>query len=145
MHIKLKDFQALNATRTQQGMEPLANVRNAAVGSLRHSDPSETARRKLSFAAFELIHQGNASSRYTMQTDSMQWLEGRGFDTLQPHCKVVKGIERALIAGEVLLQDRDKLPFQIDGFVLKLNNLQVPHLTRGQTLGVVLCLECVHC
>lgn len=125
VYIALADFQAVNAARTQQGMDLLSNARNAAVGSLRHSDPAETSRRKLSFAAFELIQQSRTGGHCSTQTDAVQQLASWGFATLQPYIKKVKGIDQAIEAGKHLLQQRSTLPFQIDGYVLKLNDLQV--------------------
>lgn len=125
VYIALADFQAVNDARAQQGGEPLSNPRNAAVGSLRHSDPTETARRKLSFAAFELIQHGDGAGHCSTQTEAVQRLESWGFATLQPHIRTATGIDEAIEAGEHLLQQRDTLPFQIDGYVLKLNDVKV--------------------
>ncbi|NJR42750.1 MAG: hypothetical protein HC767_08870 [Akkermansiaceae bacterium] len=126
VYIALADFQAVNAARAQHGLEPLSNARNAAVGSLRHSDPAESARRKLSFAAFEWIQQWHTGGHCGTQADAVQQLASWGFATLQPYSKKVTGIDQAIEAGAQLLQQRSTLPFQIDGYVLKLNNLQVP-------------------
>lgn len=125
VYIALADFQAVNEARAEQGMEPLSNARNAAVGSLRHSDPTETARRKLSFLAFELIQQDGTGRHCSTQTEAVQRLASWGFGNLQPHIKQVTGIDQAIRVGERLLQQRDTLPFQIDGYVLKLNDLKV--------------------
>jgi DNA ligase (NAD+) len=138
VYIALADFQAVNTARAQRGEEPFSNARNAAVGSLRHSDPVEVARRKLRFVAFELIHRGLATDRCSTQMDAVQQLASWGFATLQPYTKQVKGINQAIEAGEHLLQQRNKLPFQVDGYVLKLNDLQVPLCTQLLPLSTLL-------
>jgi DNA ligase (NAD+) len=121
----LADFQAVNAARAQAGEEPLSNARNAAVGSLRHSNPTETASRKLRFVAFQLLATGLSVGSCLTHIDAVQRLESWGFATLQPYSKKVKGIDKAIKAGERLLEQRGSLPFQVDGYVLKLNDLQV--------------------
>jgi DNA ligase (NAD+) len=114
-------FFALNKKLIGQGLEPFANPRNAAAGSLRQIDPSITATRPLSFFPFEVSNAdelGLASDQ-----DAIDLLEAAGFPVHRGHQH--SGANRDFL--EKLHADyqdqRGELPFEIDGLVIKVDDL----------------------
>ena len=111
------DFIALNETSDKK----FANPRNAAAGSLRQLNPAITASRKLS--AFGYTY-GELSSRdWNTQSEYFDRLESWGFKTTRPwahHAQSVADVQK--IYNDVMLQ-RDEIPFDIDGLVIKVNNI----------------------
>lgn len=116
------DFLALNETMLAQGQKPFANPRNAAAGSLRQLDPAVTARRPLSLFAYA---QGHASERCA----ATHWAY---LEKLREWGFVVNPLSRAIAhASEIpayiedLARDRASLPYDIDGVVFKLDDLDL--------------------
>lgn len=125
VYISHEDFEGLNREREQHGLEPFSNARNAAAGSLRLPDPVKAAGRRLRFVAFECMPGQGGGVFAARHTDAMRELGTMGFETLEPHSKVAHGVEAAIGAAEGMLASRGELPFQADGFVIKLNRLAV--------------------
>lgn len=114
-------FEALNADARNRGEKVFVNPRNAAAGSLRQLDPKMTAARPLAFYAYglgETIGFKDARSHASV-------LEGlRDFGL--PVCtniQVVKGVEGCLGFYRDMGRQRSQLPYDIDGVVYKVNNL----------------------
>ena len=97
------------------------NPRNAAAGSLRQLDPAITAQRPLEFFCHSLGTREGGSSR-TGHAETLVQLRSWGLRT-NPQNETVQGIESCLIAYQRLLETRDKLPYEIDGVVYKVNGL----------------------
>ncbi len=118
-----KEFESLNAERQDRGEETFANPRNAASGSLRQLDPQETARRPLYFFAYGLgsVENNGDFSRASL-SDAMKEVENLGF-SISPGFKTVKGIEALRSAYRDAEEGRDSLPFEVDGIVIKVNDL----------------------
>jgi len=114
----LAEFEALNKRLVEANDEPFANPRNAAAGTIRQLDPSITASRKLDFYAYEV--RGEVESRFATQTDAAETLEAWGFH-LDASATTVSGIDAAMRYHAQLEERRDKLPFEIDGIVIKLD------------------------
>lgn len=148
--ISLADFEELNRERMASGEEPFASARNAAAGSLRLPDPQRAAGRRLRFVAFELLHGQGLPQRpeegacaaglvVARHTEAMEELGRLGFDTLAACTRVEHGLEAAIHAAEQMMATRADLPFQADGFVIKLNCLAVrtrgAHSRAGITAG----------
>lgn len=120
--ISLAGFQRLNEAAKERGDKLFANPRNAAAGSLRQLDPAITSQRPLEFYAygiglvtgFEMPDQQDA-----MLKQLMAW----GL-RINPLMKVVKGAEGCLHYYEKIGAERDKLPYEIDGVVYKVNDIQ---------------------
>lgn len=118
-----KEFESLNAERQERGEETFANPRNAASGSLRQLDPQETARRPLYFFAYGLGSvENNGEFSRTSLSESMKEVEALGF-SISPGFKTVKGIEALRKAYRDAEEGRDSLPFEVDGIVIKVNDL----------------------
>jgi DNA ligase (NAD+) len=118
-----KEFEALNAERQERGEETFANPRNAASGSLRQLDPQETARRPLYFFAYGLGRvENNGNFAVANISDAMGEVEALGF-SISPGYKTVKGIEALCRAYREAEEGRESLPFEVDGIVIKVNDL----------------------
>lgn len=116
-------FEAMNARAREQDSKVFANPRNAAAGSLRQLDPRITAQRPLIFTAYQVAQ---ISQEITLETHSaaMQQLEAWGFK-ISRQLQLAQGEQGLIDYCEQLAQQRDALPFDIDGAVLKLNNLRL--------------------
>lgn len=117
--LKLQDFRSLNAERARQGEPLFANPRNAAAGSVRQLDPKVTASRPLSFFAYSVLSSNEMEWR--SQSEAMGYLESAGFE-VQKTSFVSRDIERILAFYRSMLEERDRLPFEIDGIVVKVNS-----------------------
>ncbi len=119
--IPKKDFERLNAEQLKAGGKLFANPRNAAAGSLRQLDPRITAARPLSFLPWGLgeVRGGEVAGDHAGVAARLREWGFRVTDLF----KVVKGIEGCLDFYARLGAKRDKLPFEIDGVVYKVNDL----------------------
>ena len=122
-----KEFEALNEERVSRGEESFANPRNAASGSLRQLDPRETARRPLWFFAYGIgvVESEDARlSDLTMQPldQVMRFVSELGF-SISPGFRTVRGSKAMLEAYQKAEAERDALPFEIDGLVIKVNDI----------------------
>jgi DNA ligase (NAD+) len=122
-----KEFEALNAERLTRGEETFANPRNAASGSLRQLDPQETARRPLWFFAYgvgvvETLDQATQAIINEPLSKVMKHVESFGF-SISPGFRVVRGVSAVLEAYRRAEAERDSLPFEVDGLVIKVNDV----------------------
>ncbi|MCU7852039.1 MAG: NAD-dependent DNA ligase LigA [Candidatus Thiodiazotropha sp. (ex Monitilora ramsayi)] len=125
-----KGFEALNQRARDAGEKTFVNPRNAAAGSLRQLDPRLTAKRPLSFFAYGL---GEISSGQIAESQSacMSRLKDWGLP-VSPLFKVVADIAACVRYYQSISQQRDKLPYDIDGVVFKVDQLELQ-----QKLGAV--------
>lgn len=123
-------FERLNRLAVEKEEKTFANPRNAAAGSLRQLDPSVAASRPLAFYAYS-VNQGLPSSIET-QSAALEWLKEIGFTVSD--FEVVQNPRAAQAYYESAIEMRDELPFEIDGMVIKVNNLalqqQLGYLSR---------------
>lgn len=112
-------FEQLNQAREEKGQPLFANPRNAAAGSLRQLDPSVAAERKLDILIFNLQLADGVSSQTHGET--LDYLKARKFKVIPYQlCKTAaEAIEMIRSIGE----NRYEYPFDIDGAVIKLNDL----------------------
>ncbi len=115
------DFDRLNQSQRDKGEKDFANPRNAAAGSLRQIDPRITASRPLTFYAYGT----GEFERKTLIRHSqlLDLLERMGFHVTDKR-KIKKGVEGLLDYYREIGSERDKLPFQIDGVVYKVDDLE---------------------
>ncbi len=118
-----KNFIKLNKAREQAGEELFANPRNVAAGSIRQLDPKITASRPLTafwygFGAYE------GKNKPKTQEEILMVLQEWGFLVSKDHalCKGPKEVEKFYIG---IKDKREKLPFDIDGIVVKVNSLKL--------------------
>ena len=114
-------FEELNREARRKGEKEFANPRNAAAGSLRQLDPRVTARRPLAFFAYGW---GELSVRSLAGTHSasMNILRGYGLP-VSPELKVLRGVEACLEYHGAMLEKRERLDYDIDGVVFKVDRL----------------------
>jgi len=115
------DFEALNEERGKRGDPFFANPRNAAAGSLRQLDPSITAGRPLR-AFFYGIGTFLAEKEFLTQIEMLNQLQRWG-PPVNPRSRVCHGIVEAIGYYEKMAEERESLPYEIDGVVIKVNNL----------------------
>ena len=117
--IEIKDFEALNQRLSQAGERTYQNPRNTAAGSLRQLDPSLTAARPLTLLVYTIVaHEGLVPST---QMERLSFLQQLGFPV--PAVSWCEDINAAIHAAESLAEQRYSLPFEIDGAVIKVNDL----------------------
>ncbi|MEW6744042.1 MAG: NAD-dependent DNA ligase LigA [Planctomycetota bacterium] len=112
-------FEELNRRRLEQGEEPFANPRNLTAGSLKQLDSRITAERPLVFFAHGL---GEAPGLDTLpHWQMLAVLEEAGFRTLR-HWGARGTLEEALASFERLLAQKDEMPIDMDGVVIKVDD-----------------------
>ena len=115
-------FEALNERAREESSKVFANPRNAAAGSLRQLDPRITAKRPLEFHAYQAARL-EPDLGDTSHSELMTRLSTLGFRA-SSELKVVKGPEAVADYCEQLGAKRDALGFDIDGVVIKINDLR---------------------
>jgi DNA ligase (NAD+) len=120
VYMAREDFTALNATREAAGESLFANPRNAAAGSLRQLDPVVTAGRRLSAFFYQLLQLGGGAP--TTQAGVLEWLSASGFP-VNPSWRRCPDIEAVIAFTEEWAEKRAALSYDIDGVVVKLNDL----------------------
>ncbi|MEW6427441.1 MAG: NAD-dependent DNA ligase LigA [Thermodesulfobacteriota bacterium] len=117
--INRMDFVRLNEQRSREGEAPFANPRNAAAGSLRQLDPGVTAGRPLRFVAYGVAESRDLS--LSCQFELLRWLHRLGF-RVPDHYRRCLGIAEVLDQYAVLAGIRSRLPYDIDGMVVKVDD-----------------------
>jgi DNA ligase (NAD+) len=129
VYMEREPFQKLNSRRIEEGEEPFANQRNAAAGSLRQLDPKITARRPLNIYLYGI---GEAQSvNFSTHQEVLQNLKSWGFP-VNNLIEDADSIQECIKYFEHIGALRKKLPYEIDGIVLKVNDLKLQ-----ETLGSV--------
>ncbi len=119
--IEKRDFEALNEQRRKRGEPLFANPRNAAAGSLRQLDPSITASRPLR-AFFYGIGTFQGAQEFATQWEMLSRLKRWGLP-VNPGSRLCGNIREAVSYFEKLVEEREYLPYEIDGMVIKVNSL----------------------
>lgn len=117
-----KIFNELNQIAIQMNDKVFVNPRNAAAGSVRQLDPKVTAKRSLMMYCYGI----GAAENIDLPSDhflQLQWLKENGFRVYED-IKCVQGIDNCLNYYRKLLAERELLPFEIDGVVYKVNNIE---------------------
>jgi DNA ligase (NAD+) len=117
-YIPVEDFKKLNATREKAGEPLFQNPRNTAAGSLKQLDPTTVAKRPLQ-AIFYAVAEGG---QFKKQSEVLEALKKLGFVTHR-YWWICKDIEEVIAHIGELQELEAKLPFEIDGAVIKVNNL----------------------
>ncbi len=121
--MSLEGFRKMNADREELGEPPFANPRNSTAGTLKTLDPKEVAKRPLSFTAYQLQFIGKEELDLPTQTSRLKFLKELGFPISQYTCHV-KTIDEVMDFAMKWQEERDSLPFEIDGAVVKVNSLR---------------------
>ena len=123
VYMTKKGFEKLNEDAQKQGKKIFANPRNAAAGSVRQLDSKITATRPLSMYCYEI---GDTSEKNfegsiaDTHEKVLTRLHSFGLPVI-PFVKIVTGVNDCLKYYEKMLEERDKLPYEIDGLVYKVN------------------------
>ena len=112
-------FEELNKQRAEDGEELFANPRNAAAGSLRQKDPAITAKRRLDIFVFNTQESSESQSTHM---EGLEYLRSLGFKVIEPIGLISNGDQMRDICEE-WREKRYDLPYDIDGLVLKLNDI----------------------
>lgn len=112
-------FQAYNRERIARDDDPFANPRNAAVGTLRQLDPSVSADRPLDCFFFDVL---DSSYTFDSHSEINEMLPVWGLKT-NDRTELVGDIEAAIEYRERLTEDRDTLDYEVDGSVIKVNDI----------------------
>ena len=126
------DFAALNQRQLEAGQKPFANPRNAAAGSLRQLDSKITAQRKLHFFAYSIAQLSGAERLPESHMEELALLHELGFSLPEGYFGAYTGTAAVLREYERLAEHRPRLPYEIDGMVVKVNSL-----AEQQQLGFV--------
>jgi DNA ligase (NAD+) len=113
-----KAFDALNRQQERIGGKIFVNPRNSAAGAVRVLDPAITASRKLDFFAYYLLVDGNVP--FAKHSDSLEALKQLRFRA-SDDWKLCNGIQEVIAYCENWDAKREKLPYEIDGVVIKVN------------------------
>lgn len=122
IYMSKKSFLEANREKVKNGEKEFANPRNAAAGSIRQLDSKVAAKRNLDFMAYFIPNPEDYGIK--TQKESLEFLRKLGFVTnykLNGYAKNVKDITNYI---DSLSEKRDNLPFEIDGVVLKVDNLE---------------------
>jgi DNA ligase (NAD+) len=131
VYLRKSDFERLNTEREREGLPAFANPRNAASGGVRQLDPALTAKRRLSFFAYQLaVDEGDRSAPKT-QWDALARLRTLGFP-VNPHVHRAATLDEAIEYCTNSERKRDSFDYEIDGVVVKVNDF-----AQQERLGVV--------
>jgi len=128
-YMRIRDFEAFNRAQAEKGEKTFANPRNAAAGSLRQLDPAITAARPLRLFVYAIV--ASEGVELHTQWEVLHYLEKMGFP-VNPDKMLFDDLEDAIIYCEQWIEKRDKLDYEADGMVLKINDL-----ATQASLGVV--------
>ena len=122
-----KSFDDFNQKLIAKQLPPLANPRNAAAGSLRMKDPKEVAERNLDAFIYHISFytlQAGAKTPDLLKTHSgsLELLWNMGFKSPQKEKKLISNIEGVIQFCKDFELERDHLPYEIDGLVIKIND-----------------------
>lgn len=126
-----KNFKAYNEKQIEEGNPPLANPRNAAAGSLRIKDSAEVNRRKLEAFLYHVSYtmsngqQAIGNEKLLTHSSMLDMLWNLGFKSPVQEMKVANGIQNVITFINEFENKREHLNYEIDGMVIKVNNLQL--------------------
>ena len=128
--IRKDNFQNINAQRETDGLEVFANPRNAATGGLRMKDPKEAAQRGIEAFIYQMGFAENATGENVMDQfethyQTIELLGELGFKIPAQETKVCANVKEVFDFVKEWEVKRDDYPYEIDGMVIKVNNLQM--------------------
>ncbi len=121
-----EDFQAL----LMEAETNLTNARNAAAGAIKHKDSREVRKRRVQFVAYECMRQDEETEEFShvwkTQSETLAGLPTWGFGAM-PKFTVVDSIDEAQLFAAQVEEQREELPFETDGVVLKVDDAEKRH------------------
>jgi len=126
--ITKKNFELVNKEQKKLGLSTFANPRNLAAGSIRQLDPKITAKRRLDVSVYDLISEHGQKTHH----QAHKLLHILGFKTNNKYSRYCKNLEGVIEFRKYWMQHREKLPYEIDGIVVQVNDEEI-----FKKLGVV--------
>jgi len=123
VYLRKRDFELLNEERARNGEPLFANPRNAAAGSVRQKDPRVTAGRPLDVFIYQLGWAEGGRPRES-HWETLEWMRELGF-RVNPDIRRLAHLDAVWEACQDWLERRERLDFDIDGVVVKLDSLAV--------------------
>ncbi len=120
VYMEIEPFNKLNEERDLNGEKVFANPRNSAAGTLKLQDPQIVAKRPLQVFLYNLL---SSSDKIKLQIDNLSLLNELGF-RINKNFKLCKTINEVIDFCREWEDKRDKLPYEIDGVVIKVNSLK---------------------
>lgn len=120
VYMPKKAFETLNERREEMEEPLFANPRNAAAGSMRQLDTKITAERTLDIFVFNL--ESIEDKAFRTHTETFDYLKEQGFKT-SPYIEICKNADEIIAQCKRWADQRGELPFEIDGLVIKVNDL----------------------
>lgn len=120
VYLPLPDFAALNQKRVDAGQPAFANPRNSAAGSIRQNDPQAAADRPLAVWSYGIG--ATEGIGFATHSEEIGWLRDHGFH-VNPDIAVHASISEVLERCHWWLDRRDRLDFEIDGVVIKVDDI----------------------
>ena len=121
--IEIKDFEELNKKLEEAGAKTYLNPRNTAAGSLRQLDPTLTASRPLTLLVYQIVYSEGGVVPIG-QWEVLEYLKALGFP-VSDVSKRFDDLESALEYTETFQTRRDELPYETDGMVIKIDDLEL--------------------
>jgi DNA ligase (NAD+) len=118
-YLSRKAFDRINAEREEADEAKFANPRNAAAGTIRQLDPKVVARRRLDLFAYDVLR--GERKPFATHWEALEWLASAGF-TVNPHRTKCPDIEGVIKFCNEMEAERDRLEYEIDGVVVKVNS-----------------------
>jgi len=123
VYMETDAFETLNRDRIERGFPAFKNSRNAAADSLRQLDPRITAKRPLNMFCFGI---GEMSGpKFSTQQELMVTIQQWGLRVNRPYIRVCSTISEVIDYCHHLEETRDQFPFEINGAVVKVNQLDL--------------------
>ena len=122
VYMPIEDFERINRKQLESGEKLYANPRNTAAGSLKQLDPRVTATRPLRFFAYGIG--SGEGTKLTSQWELLEALRTWGLP-VNPLSKRCESVDDIVTFHEKLAKQREKLPYEIDGLVVKVNDFAV--------------------
>jgi len=121
IYLTRKNFDKINQLREEEGLDPFMNPRNTASGSLKMQDSAEVRKRGLSAVLYQYI-----ADEFPAEThwDLLAKAKNLGFKVSEDKAKLCKSLDEVKAFIQFWDEERHKLPFEIDGIVLKVNSLK---------------------
>jgi DNA ligase (NAD+) len=116
----LASFKKMNEEREREGLSLFANPRNATAGTVRQLEPSITAQRRLDYFAYMLLIDGR--THFARHWETLNALDTAGFK-VNPARKLANNFDEVWTFIEQQELKREKLPYEIDGIVVKVDRL----------------------
>lgn len=121
VYMRNEDFEAVNEKLEAAGKKLFANPRNCSAGTLRQLDPQVVKERKLSLFVFNV--QEARGITFSTHSESLEWLKKQGIKVIEGYqiCRTAEEVWNAITA---IGESRGSLPYDIDGAVVKVDNLR---------------------